>query len=76
MMSILQMPPSTGMSSDQFFWWAAGIIGAVLLFLVLRYFIHIISFLFHLAMRFFWHGCVFIILLGIILAILRYFKVI
>ena len=66
------MPLATGMSSDQFFRCAAGIIGAVLLFLVLRYFIHIISFLLHLAMRFFWHGCAFIILLGIILAILGY----
>jgi len=75
-MSFLQMPFDSGISSDQFFWCAAGILGAVLLFLVLRYFIHIISFLFHLAMRFFWHGCALIILLGIILAILRYFKVI
>jgi hypothetical protein len=72
MMDSLQMPFVAGTLSGQFFWIAAGIIALLLLFLMLRFFAHLI----HFVLRFFWHGCAFIILLGIVLAILRYFKVI
>jgi hypothetical protein len=50
---------------------AALIIGLLLLFVLLRYFMHIIIRMFHFALSFFWHGCLIVIVIGIALIILH-----
>jgi hypothetical protein len=49
-------------------WLAAGL---VILFVVFRFFSHIVVRIFHFIMSFFWHGCITIIVLFIIYYILR-----
>jgi len=51
--------------------WFWTIIGVAILFVVFRYFFHIVVRIFHFAMSFFWHGCVTAIVLLVLYFILR-----
>jgi len=49
--------------------WTIGIV--VVLFIIFRFFFHIVVRIFHFVMGFFWHGCVTAIVLLVIYLILR-----
>jgi hypothetical protein len=51
--------------------WFWTIIGVVILFIIFRFFFHIVIRIVHFAMSFFWHGCVTAIVLLLIYFILR-----
>ena len=51
--------------------WFWTIIGVVILFVIFRFFFHIVVRIVHFAMSFFWHGCVTTIVLLVIYFILR-----
>jgi hypothetical protein len=62
----------SGSGSSPLFWWIAVIISAVVLYVALKYFLHIIGHLIEI----FWRGCVVVVLILIAIAILNYFGVI
>ena len=51
--------------------WIWLVIGLVILFIVLRYFFHIVVKIVHFILSFFWHGCVIVIVLVVLYLILR-----
>jgi hypothetical protein len=46
-------------------------VGVVIVYVILRYFFHIIVRIFHFLLSFFWHGCITVIALLVIYYILR-----
>ena len=54
--------------------WVA--IALVIVFVILRYFFHIVVHIFHFIISFFWHGCVTLIVIIVIYYILRALHVI
>ncbi len=55
--------------------WVWIIAGLVIVFIVLRYFFHVVVHIFHFIMNFFWHGCITVIVLLVIYFILRALKI-
>ena len=51
--------------------WIWIIIGLVILFVILRFFFHIVLQIFHFLMSFFWHGCATVIVLLALYYVLR-----
>ena len=51
------------------------VIALVLVFVVIRYFFHIIVHIFHFVTSFLWHGCVIVVVLAIVIGVLHYLKV-
>jgi hypothetical protein len=51
--------------------WIWTIIGLIILFIIFRFFFHIVVRIFHFIMSFFWHGCITVIVLLVIYYILR-----
>jgi hypothetical protein len=51
--------------------WIWIIAGLVIVFIILRYFFHVVVHIFHFVMNFFWHGCITIIVLLGLYFILR-----
>ena len=51
--------------------WIWIILGFVIVFVIFRFFFHIVVKVFHFILSFFWHGCVTIIVLLVIYFILR-----
>ena len=51
------------------------ILGVVLIFFIVRYFFHILVGIFHFLMNFFWHGCLIVVVLAIMLGVLHYLKI-
>lgn len=49
--------------------WIAG--SLVILFIVVRFFSHILASIFHSILRFFWHGCITVVVVFVIYFILR-----
>jgi hypothetical protein len=60
---------------DQLFQLAILVIALVLVFVIVRYFFHIIVHIFHFVTNFLWHGCVIVVVLAIVLGVLHYLKV-
>jgi hypothetical protein len=60
---------------DQLFQLAILVIALVLVFVIVRYFFHIIAHIFHFVTSFLWHGCVIVVVLAIVLSVLHYLKV-
>jgi len=56
--------------------WAILIFALIVIFIVLRYFFHIIMHVVRFIFRFFWHGCITVTLIIILLSILHYFNLI
>jgi hypothetical protein len=56
--------------------WAALLIGLLLIFIVLRYFLHVVVHILHFILNFFWHGCFAVIVILLLLYILHAFKLI
>jgi hypothetical protein len=65
----------SGISLNQLFQLAILVIAAVLVFVIVRYFFHIIVHIFHFVTSFMWHGCVIVVVLAIVLGILHYLKI-
>jgi thiamine transporter ThiT len=65
----------SSITSNQLFQLAILVIAAVLVFVIVRYFFHIIVHIFHFVTSFLWHGCVIVVVLAIVLGILHYLKV-
>ena len=55
--------------------WFWIIIGVVILFIILRFFFHIVLRIFHFIVRFFWHGCATAVILLVLYFILRAFHI-
>ena len=55
-------------SASSWIWLIAGL---VIVFIILRFFFHIVVHILHFIFRFFWHGCVVVIVLAVIYLILR-----
>ena len=51
--------------------WIWTIAGLVIVFIILRFFLHIVVRVFHFVMSFFWHGCITAIVLLVIYYILK-----
>jgi len=51
--------------------WVWIIMGLVIVFVILRYFFHVVVSIFHFITRFFWHGCITVVVLLVIYYILR-----
>jgi len=51
--------------------WIWIVMGLVILFVILRFFFHIVLQIFHFLMGFFWHGCVTVIVFLAIYYVLR-----
>lgn len=51
--------------------WVWIIVGLIIVFVVFRFFSHIVGNIFHFVMSFFWHGCITLIVLFVIYYILR-----
>lgn len=51
--------------------WIWLILGLVILFVILRYFIHIVVQIAHFVLSFFWHGCAIAVVLSVLYLILR-----
>ena len=51
--------------------WIWIIAGLVIVFIILRFFFHIVVRILHFLLQFFWHGCVVVIVLAVIYFILR-----
>jgi hypothetical protein len=60
---------------DQLFQLAILVIALVLVFVIVRYFFHIIAHIFHSVTSFLWHGCAIVVVLAIVLGVLHYLKV-
>ena len=72
------MAAITNLSSitfNQLFQLAILIIAAVLVFVSVRYFFHIIVHIFHFLTNFLWHGCLILVALAVVLGILHYLKI-
>jgi hypothetical protein len=65
----------SSITSNQLVQLAVLIIAAVLVFVIVRYFFHIIVHIFHFLTNFLWHGCLILVALAIVLAILHYLKI-
>jgi len=55
--------------------WVWIAVALVVVFIILRYFLHIVVQIFHFIMSFFWHGCATAIVLLILYFILRAFHI-
>ena len=51
--------------------WIGLIIGLVILFIILRYFFHVVVQIAHFILSFFWHGCAVVFVLLVLYLILR-----
>jgi hypothetical protein len=51
--------------------WIWLIAALVVLFLILRYFSHLVAHVFHFIISFFWHGCATVVVLLVVYLILR-----
>ena len=72
------MAAITNLSSitfNQLFQLAILIIAAVLVFVSVRYFFHIIVQIFHFLTSFLWHGFLIFVALAVVLGILHYLKI-
>jgi hypothetical protein len=69
------MASLSNITFNQLFQLAILVIALVLVFVVARYFFHIIVHIFHFVTSFPWHGCVIVVVLAIVLAVLHYLKV-
>jgi hypothetical protein len=65
----------SSITSNQLFQLAILVIAAVLVFIIIRYFFHVIVHIFHFVSSFLWHGCVIVVVLAIVLFILHYLKI-
>ena len=69
------MTSLSNITFNQLFQLAILVIALVLVFVVARYFFHIIVHIFRFVTSFLWHGCVIVVVLAIVLAVLHYLKV-
>ena len=69
------MTSLSNITFNQLFQLAILVIALVLVFVVARYFFHVIVHIFHFVTSFLWHGCVIVVVLAIVLGILHYLKV-
>jgi len=53
--------------------WIWAIASLVIVFIILRFFLHIVVRIFHFVMNFFWHGCITVVVLLVIYYIFRAF---
>jgi hypothetical protein len=51
--------------------WFWILIGLVIAFVIVRYFLHVVIRIFHVVISFFWHGCITLIVLFVIYILLR-----
>jgi hypothetical protein len=51
--------------------WFWIIVGLIVAFVILRYFLHVVIHIFHFVMSFFWHGCATVVVLLAIYYVLR-----
>jgi len=56
--------------------WAVIIVALVLVFIIVRYFLHIVTHILQFVLHFFWHGCGTILIILIVWYLLHYFKLI
>ena len=66
----------SGLTSSPLFGWALLILGLVLVFVILRFFFHIVTAIFHFLLRFIWHGIALLIIIVLILKLLQYLNII
>jgi hypothetical protein len=66
----------SGLTSSPLFGWALLILGLVLVFVILRFFFHIITAIFRFLLRFIWHGIALLIIIVLILKLLQYLSTI
>jgi hypothetical protein len=52
------------------------ILGLVLVFIILRFFFHIVAAIFHFLLRFIWHAIALLIIIVLILKLLQYLNII
>jgi hypothetical protein len=66
----------SGLTSSPLFGWALLILGLAVVFIVLRYFFHIVAAIFRFLLRFIWHGIALLIIIVLILKLLQYLNII
>jgi hypothetical protein len=68
------MTSLSSITIDQLFQLAILAVAVVIVFLIVRYFFHIVVHVFHFLTNFLWHGCLILVVLAIVLGVLHYVK--
>jgi hypothetical protein len=66
----------SNLASSPLFGWALLILGLILVFVILRFFLHIVAAIFRFLLQFIWHGIALLIIIVFILKLLQYLKII
>lgn len=64
------------LTSSPLLGWALLILGLILVFVIFRFFFHIITAIFRFLLRFIWHGIALLIVIILILKLLQYLNII